>query len=634
MTLLAPLAGLLAGAIGLGVLIALHALKLRRRELRISSTLLWSNAARDLEVNTPWRAPRPTLLLFLQALGILLLALAIARPVLGSADRVPARIIVVLDASASMNARDADGPTRFEQAQRSATDRVTALRRGSANPEIGVVVASGNPRMALAPTRSIESALAAIRDAQPTDQPLNTDALRDLLGALRDQDGGEDADTARPDPTLWVFTDAGELAPVDFPAWSGEILAVAGPAADNTGITALHAARDPASPDTARVFVGVTSNAARPVGVVLRLRSGEVTATVPMEIPAATESGPGTANRTVALRVPGAGRIEAALDQGGSLPTDDRAWADLPDPRPPRTVVYAEGRDADPFLMDVLGVLAPGGVSVHEPTDLEALRGAELVVYDRVTPRALPGVASLGFGSAWPGSPVDLRDGRERVVAWDRAHPVLRDLTLAPVVYDRAVSLPDTDTPGVTVLAESARGPVITETVGAGVRHLRVAFPLSRSNWAVDVGMPIFIAAAFEHLAPGTRGEAVVRTTGGAITLASRGGDERVTASGPAEASAPAGPDGTATLPALTRVGEYQVTGADEDSLAVSLLDAGETAAAVGPSAAFGSSTPGTVGAQAGDGLAGRLELWPWVLMAAVVVMTAEWLVHVARARV
>jgi hypothetical protein len=188
----------------------------------------------------------------------------------------------------------------------------------------------------------------------------------------------------------------------------------------------------------------------------------------------------------------------------------------------------------------------------------------------------------------------------------------------------------------VTVLAESARGPVITETVGAGVRHLRVAFPLSRSNWAVDVGMPIFIAAAFEHLAPGTRGEAVVRTTGESITLASRGGDERVTASGPAEASAPAGPDGTATLPALTRVGEYQVTGAAESSLAVSLLDAGETAAAVGPSAAFGSNAPGSnaVGAQAGDGLAGRLELWPWVLMAAVVVMTVEWLVHVARARV
>jgi hypothetical protein len=649
MTLLAPLAGLLAGAIGLGVLLALHALKLRRRPVRISSTLLWRDAARDLEVNIPWKAPRPTLLFLLQALAVLLLALAIARPVLGGADRVPGRLIVVLDASASMGATDADpqGRTRLDRAKALAASRLGELRRSTGVPEIAVVRAALEPRMVVAPTRSVDAALAGVRSVEPTDQPLDPDALKTMLGALRDGAQGEESETVE-EPTLWVFTDAGDLTPRDLAGWSGEIIA-AGPDTPgaNAGIVALHATRDPTDPTTARVFFRLVSNAARPVGVVVRITADGVTTPVPLEIPASTEEGPGAVTRTVAVSAPGRQRIEVALDRdapAGALAADDRAWADLPDPRPPRTVVFAPDARPDPFLMDVLGVLAPGAVSVHAPSDADAPRGAELIVYDRVTPPRTPPAPSLGFGSGWPsrdarpdGPDADLGavadTGRQRVIAWDRAHPVLRDLTLSPVVFDRAVPLPDATEPGVAVLAEARTGPVMIEGVAGGHRHIRVAFPLNRSNWSVDVGMPIFVAAAFERLAPGVRGEGVVRTTAEPIEL--RTDADRVTAIGPepqpAQIAAPAA-DGVAVLGPLPRVGLYGLTGAEQPDVGVALLDAGESAIPTRPGAVFGRAASPNTGP--GAPTEGRRELWPELLLAAFIVITLEWLVHARRARI
>jgi hypothetical protein len=643
-TFLAPLAGLLAGALGLGVLLALHALKLRRRPVRVSSTLLWREAVRDLEVNIPFRAPRLTWLFVLQALAILLLAGAIARPVLGSAERIPGRLIVVIDASASMSARDApDNTTRLDRAKDQAAERLANLRRGSGSPEIAVVRAALEPRMVVAPTRSIDAALAGIRSIQPTDQPLDPDALRAALTALLDRTGVEDESAAAPpDASLWIFTDAGDLTPSAFPGWSGEIITTNPPPSPDTppginaGIVALTASRDPSDPASARVFVRLISNADRPTGVVLRLTAGDTVQAVPLEIPAAAADAPGSTTRAVILRAGGAVRIEASLENGGVLPADDRAWTDLPDARPPRTVVFAPEGRPDPFLLDVLAILAPGAVSTHAPEELDALTGAELVIYDRVNPARLPPVPSLGFASAWPGTPDDLTEGRRRVIAWDRTHPVLRDVSLATVVFDRAVSLPDESTPGTTVLAESNDGPVFTEGLGNGVRHLRVAFPLNRSNWAVDVGMPIFVAGAYERLVPGVRGEGTVHTTNRPVELRATAASVRANPAfenaEPLEAPAA---DAIAVLGPFPRAGLYTLTGAAQPTLAVSMLDASESAIPLGQPARFGRDAQPRGGDPADTGpLEGRRELWPTLLLAAFVVMTLEWLLHARRARV
>src|SRR5678809_104542 len=71
----------LAAAIVVPSLLILYFLKLRRREMAVSSTLLWKKAIQDLQVNAPFQKLRRNLLLLLQMLLLILLLLALSRPI-------------------------------------------------------------------------------------------------------------------------------------------------------------------------------------------------------------------------------------------------------------------------------------------------------------------------------------------------------------------------------------------------------------------------------------------------------------------------------------------------------------------------------------------------------------------------
>src|SRR5215207_9733956 len=120
MTLLAP-AGLWF-LLALPVIFILYLIQSRYRPQVVASLVLWSRMARDLEAEASWRRPRWDLLLALQLLLALLVGLALARPAfLGGGSQ---RLVVVLDASASMLARDVQ-PTRFVAARQQVAETVT-----------------------------------------------------------------------------------------------------------------------------------------------------------------------------------------------------------------------------------------------------------------------------------------------------------------------------------------------------------------------------------------------------------------------------------------------------------------------------------------------------------------------------
>src|SRR6266852_1404908 len=124
MSFLAP-AALALSALAVPIIL-LYMLRLRRRDVPVSSTMLWQQLLRDLEANAPWQRLRRNLLLLLQLLILAALVIALARPFVEVPTVTTGRIALLIDASASMNATDVQ-PSRFEAAKQQALGIVDTL---------------------------------------------------------------------------------------------------------------------------------------------------------------------------------------------------------------------------------------------------------------------------------------------------------------------------------------------------------------------------------------------------------------------------------------------------------------------------------------------------------------------------
>src|SRR5438477_9104730 len=92
----------LAAAIVIPSLLFLYFLKLRRKEMPVSSTFLWKKAIQDLQVNAPFQKLRRNLLLLLQLLLLIALLLSLARPVANYRPGAGKQTVILIDRSASM----------------------------------------------------------------------------------------------------------------------------------------------------------------------------------------------------------------------------------------------------------------------------------------------------------------------------------------------------------------------------------------------------------------------------------------------------------------------------------------------------------------------------------------------------
>src|SRR5438105_7176651 len=124
MGLLAPLS--LIGALLALPVLAMYFLRLRRRQQRVSSTLLWRRALEEVQARSPWRRLRLHALLLLQLLVLALLVLALARPFLERTGETTGDLVVLVDTSASMQATDVP-PSRFAAAKARAATLIDGL---------------------------------------------------------------------------------------------------------------------------------------------------------------------------------------------------------------------------------------------------------------------------------------------------------------------------------------------------------------------------------------------------------------------------------------------------------------------------------------------------------------------------
>src|SRR3954471_24157231 len=106
--MLSPLALLWFLPIG-GVITLLYLLKQKRQERTVPSLLLWEEVLQETASHAPFQRLRYDLLFILQLIAALLFVIALARPFFLTNTLGGKTVAIVLDGSASMNARDISG---------------------------------------------------------------------------------------------------------------------------------------------------------------------------------------------------------------------------------------------------------------------------------------------------------------------------------------------------------------------------------------------------------------------------------------------------------------------------------------------------------------------------------------------
>lgn len=654
MSFLQPLVGLAVGAGAGAILLLLYFLKLRRRPLRVGSTLLWQRAVHDLEVNQPFQWLRTNRLLFLQLLILALLATALARPLIPNGGESAARLVILVDRSASMAVRDAEqGEARLEAAIRRATE-IAREASSSGQTEVLIATYAADLEALTGWTRSRARLTRALASIQQTDQPDDLDLALDRIGPfLLDTSENESNDLSA---RVVVITDSSDIPASSITADLALETVGGARQAENVGLVAIGARRDFDDPARILLFARLagTPGAGGIVAVQL-LKDGVPVDRTPTELTAQNNM-----SASVSFETEATDRtvLTVRLSRTDALAADNEASVVIPAiTRPATALVTPDDPESDEIVWltrTVLEALDPERLTVlssetyeQDPSAVQA--DAAWIVFDRVTPSAVPSVPSLSLGASLPIDQLETTNPRTptRVLSWQREHPTLAYAGLGRLLIEQTIGLrvrsadesaeptesPDQPAARRSVIRELAtgqHGPLILEIEDAGVRRIIVGFEPAQSSWPLDEGYAIFLATTLERLSySGDSGQARAAQTGRPLKVISDGRaiELRSEADDVLEASA-TGTLGEIEITAPLRTGIYR--DAQGRAVAVNLTQEDETlinssSPTNGEEASIQPDTPTS------NGLTGPREVWWWFVFAALGVAAVEWMVYLAR---
>lgn len=122
--------------LGIPALIAIYLIKAQHEDRPVSSTFIWKLSSKFMKKRLPFQTVKKFLAFLLQLILIIAVALLVSRPAVVNGKRI--EYIAVIDGSASMQTRDEEGISRFENA----LDEVERLAKEMENGHgISVVLA-------------------------------------------------------------------------------------------------------------------------------------------------------------------------------------------------------------------------------------------------------------------------------------------------------------------------------------------------------------------------------------------------------------------------------------------------------------------------------------------------------------
>ena len=602
MNFLSPFA-LLLGTLAVPLLL-LYFLKVRRRQVPVSSLLLWQAALRDREASTFFQRLQRDPLLILQILALLALTVALARPAVTVMGQGAKRVAIVMDTSASMKATDVS-PSRFVAAQRAALGLLGRLGEGA---EVMVIEAGVQPKVLVPFTREHDRVASALRSMEGHDLP---NRLAEGLRTARALVGAD------PRAEIHVFTDGAHPEATQAQGddvrvrWTG-----VGRRSHNVGITSLAVRRNYFGNYNSQAFFSVGNFSTEPQTFSLRLTLDDETLT----------------ERTLtldpqvrrAIVVPFSeqrgGVLKLRLDVSDDLDADNVAYAVIPAPRTLSVLLVSPG---NLFLEKVLHTDPQVKVEVRKPDAYQGgMEGFDVVVVDSVSPPKL-GNGRFVLVNTVPGDvPLEVlgRLDNPTIMDWDRTHPIMRQIDFAKVTIEDAMRVRPLAA-GKT-LVEAVGGPLIYALEERDRKALFFGFDLFRTDFPLRVAFPLILSKGLRWLSPvGLDQSSLQLQAGQPILLPVEHGVTTATVRTPSGRSVRAQVNrGMASFTETDEVGVYTVvTGRGETKVAVNLMNADESDLTPQPVPTFvegarPESPPVLI----------QRELWPFFVMLALLLFALE----------
>ena len=600
MSLVAPA----AAAFGLIVpaIVALYFLKVRRPQVPVSSTLLWRSMIKDRQANVPRQRLRFSWLLVLQLLAALALVLALMRPAHSAPAPLAAHTILVVDASAPMQATDVK-PSRLAEAKKRAAQLI-----GRMGPEdrVSLLELSSQPKVLASAVGDRTALRRALDRLTPDNAPADLQQALALAASL----SGAGTDTE-----LVLLSDGVTpplQAPVSLPfRLTYEAIGTSG---ENLAITALSAQPGPSGQVG---FVHVQNTGTRHHDTTLDWRvDGRLLNAKALSL----DGGSGT---DLTFPLPsGAQQLSATLRPGDGFALDDTAWGLARPASGYRALLVSP--DGNVFLQQALRLLP--GLQLTTVTSTAGAGPADLYVYDRYLPPALPNAPVLAVD---PPTSTAVPTGAAfspGTLAPAGPDPLLAGINLGDVhvAASHDLSHANFGRPLIT----SQGGPVVL-TRDAPTRGVLVGFDLHDSDLPLRAAFPILIDRLTAWLQP--QASQPGYSPGAEVPLGASGAGLAVTRPDGSVVAVAADPgSGPLSFGDTEELGLYEVartSGGRRQVLSrfavnVRASDVSAIAPVAHPNLA--TSLPA---APAGSARKRAQEWWPWLAGVVLLILSAEWAV-------
>jgi len=352
--------------------LALWLFRRQAKRVPVSTLLFFKSLAREHQESAWLRRIKKWFSLLLTLLVLFFAILALARPNSNLSADSPGAVVIVVDRSASMSAKDMQGRTRLDEAKRRVKDRIRSL------PDqvvLSLIAFDARPHVLLSRSRNRRECLRLLDELTPTPIEGKTEAALNVAKRLADLEARS---------RIWLAADSSVAdAAVDS-------IPVALPEPLNVGITGFQIRHSPLARDRYEAFVKVSAAASNKDKTTSTL---EITIAGRIAQLRELELAPGTSTSLI-LPLEGVRgqRLEMRLKTAGDcFGWDDGLAAPLPKTKPLTVAWFAE--KPDPFTELALSSLIEAGridMKKGDPAAWPPKEQPDVYVFENWLPKEWP----------------------------------------------------------------------------------------------------------------------------------------------------------------------------------------------------------------------------------------------------